>query len=216
MTTKKEDKLICHSTLRRRGWTDSIVKLFKLVPDKTVNNPYYSCASDMKLYKLKRIERLEKTEKFQDALKKVEKRREGGRKAAERKVQKANERMNSITLYFPDESFGAIIKSAIDHYNDYHEEKGDDRYIILSKFREPTDEDIEFLQRIVLNYLRHCCTDYDSTLYDIKECRIGEWERYCLHDTLREYIEGEAIKKYPELELDKFGDWLREQGREAA
>lgn len=224
---KKKEQFICLSTLKHRGWTDSIIKQFKLVPDKTVDNPYYSCASDMKLYKLKRIERLEKTEKFQEALKKVEKRREIGRLGAIRRQelfeQSAQEERESIIndtefdfYYFGGLKFTLydIIDEAIKQYDDYHAERGDYKYISTDwthRFNDATDGEIAFLRRIILNYIRHCCTNYEQLLYG-----INYNNKNVMCDVLKEHIEEEAIKQYPELAIDKFGGWLREQGREAA
>ena len=33
-------------------------------PDKTVQNPYYRCAAEMKLYNIEKVERIEKYKRF--------------------------------------------------------------------------------------------------------------------------------------------------------
>jgi hypothetical protein len=42
-----------------RGWTDGLIKSFRLQPDKEVSNPRYRKAPARKLYDLGRVEKLE-------------------------------------------------------------------------------------------------------------------------------------------------------------
>ena len=49
------------SSLKDRGWTESIIKKMGVEPDKEEGDPHYRCAAPMKLYDVRRIESSEAT-----------------------------------------------------------------------------------------------------------------------------------------------------------
>lgn len=59
----EKKKYICYSTLVHR-WNKKLVERFFNEPTKIVRNPYYACASPMKLYDLDKVERIEKYKRF--------------------------------------------------------------------------------------------------------------------------------------------------------
>lgn len=82
---KKDDlvKYITKSTLKTRGWTDSLIKHFLPKPHKNKKNPHYSCAAPMCLYSLYIVEIIEKTEEFCIKFEKVKKRKLGAKKRSQ-------------------------------------------------------------------------------------------------------------------------------------
>lgn len=65
----KKKEYICYSTLVSR-WNRKLVEKFFNEPTKVVRNPYYACASPMKLYDLERVKKIENYKRFQKNLKK--------------------------------------------------------------------------------------------------------------------------------------------------
>ena len=58
MAKQPQEERICLSTLKSRGWTDSLIK--KHLPEPMlVTNPHYTRAPEMKLWYLSEIERIE-------------------------------------------------------------------------------------------------------------------------------------------------------------
>jgi hypothetical protein len=80
--------LITLSTLRQRGWNDTLIRHYQLVPDKEVKNPHYRSGPPMKLYAVSRIEPLEKEATFQSVLSKRSARRSSAAKAVNTKKEK--------------------------------------------------------------------------------------------------------------------------------
>ena len=147
----KKKIFICNSELKKRGWTEGLIKKFLPKPDETKTNPIVKSSAPMKLYKIKRVERIEKSEKFINEMESISKRKLAARRAVETKTAKTIEWANSIKINVPSIDKDKLLRKAIYHYNQYH-----DTYI------GSIDED--FANRISTNYIRHECTNYDRVL----------------------------------------------------
>lgn len=152
---------------------------------------------------------------------------------AENSIKAIYSCVDETEIKIPDENkfdLFDIVNEAIYHYN---EDKREEPHSFYSdKYCQPideedediedisidwtrqygnsTDEDIECLRRVILKFLRRYCTDYDWRLGYILTHFSSSLTRQGLL-ALKNHIEEEAIKKYPELEEEKFGEWLREQ-----
>jgi hypothetical protein len=147
----KEKIFFCSSELKRRGWTEGMIKKFLPKPDETKTNPIVKCAAPMKLYKIKRVERIEKSEKFIKAMESISKRKAAARKAVETKTAKTIEWANSIKFNVPTFNRDKLQKKAIYHYEQFHD-------TCVGSI------DDEFAARISTNYIRHECTNYERVL----------------------------------------------------
>lgn len=72
---KQKEKHICLSTLKDRGWTQSLIHQL-LPPPKLVRNPHYSCAPEMKTWPLSIVEEAETNPVFVEAFKKKQERKQ--------------------------------------------------------------------------------------------------------------------------------------------
>ena len=120
MNENAKKQYLSLSSLKQRGWTESIIKNMSLTPDKEKVNPHYKCTSPMKLYDLGKIEALEKTEKFMLLFEKSQKRKKSATKAVETKMQKMKEYIHSIEIELPECEKEIVYSKAIEHYNEYH------------------------------------------------------------------------------------------------
>jgi hypothetical protein len=75
--------------LKRRGWTDALIKRFMPTSDGTQPNPNYpSAAHPVKLYKLARVEKIESSSEFADHKRKADLRKLSAKKGVETKSAK--------------------------------------------------------------------------------------------------------------------------------
>ena len=156
----KDCTYISLSSLKSRGWTESIIKRYALQHDKEAVNPYYRSASPIKLYELHKIEAIEATEEFKELQSATLKRKEAAKKAAETKLQAMKDYVHSIEIQMPKMSREQVFRKAVAHYNDLWECRGrDDKYI--SDYRVL---DNKTLERITANMIRHSMTDYEDVL----------------------------------------------------
>ncbi|AKB75785.1 hypothetical protein MSLAZ_2524 [Methanosarcina lacustris Z-7289] len=185
-----EVEYINKSTLKERGWTDSIMKEMKLLPDKEVPNPHYPNATPMKLYHIKRIEELENTEQFRNLIAKCRSRK-GKKVTAEsvhRKLYSYVETVEIEVEYVPDIK---LTEDEISLYYLVHESNRDEVATIYS------DEDLD---RIHWNYILDNLTNYNDILVEIeRHAGIAEIYLY-LENRVRDRIieKWEAMSKIQE------------------
>lgn len=165
---KKKAKVKKHFTksdLKLRGWTESAIKKFKLVPDEEKTNPMYSSAPPMKLYLIAKVKRKEKTKGFQEWAQESQKRKESAMKAVSKRRTSTIEKVNETEFFIPKIDKDHLIKLACKSYNRHR------RMIELEYGRDYTpatkDSDPEFLNRICVNYLRHNASTYEAKLKSI-------------------------------------------------
>ena len=160
LTMSKDCTYISLSSLKDRGWTESIIKKMGVEPDKEEVNPHYRCAAPMKLYDVRRIESIEATDEFRTLYNTAFKRRMAAKKAADTKMQAMKDYVHSIEIKMPNLSREQVFRQAVAHYNDLWNWRGRyDKHI--SDYRSL---DIETLERITANMIRHSMTDYDGVL----------------------------------------------------
>lgn len=69
-------RLITKSSLKRRGWTDGMIKLFFNKPTQVVPNPHYSTSYPMKLYSITQVKRIERGNEFLEYTRRIANQRE--------------------------------------------------------------------------------------------------------------------------------------------
>ena len=159
-----------------RGWTDSLLKLFLPEPDVITENPNYKKGPPMLLFNLEKIEAIEKTEEFKAKQAGTTKRKQAAEKAVETKLKKMEEHLNKIIIKVPVLQREQLIKKACNHYNNMQREReSEGRY--TSGMDADKDSDLKFLERICVNYLRHCLTSYEHQLNKISG-KVGFGEGY--------------------------------------
>ena len=185
----------------KRQWTDSLIKKFLGKPDKLSKNPHYACAAPVNLYDLERVIAVENTAEFKEAIAISKVRSLKAKEVANKVVKQKTTNLcqfvlENTELYLPNLSKEELIKKACKHYNWNKSEW------LISRNREseefipatPNSPGV-FLKRIVLNYLRHECSDYEGVL-DYTTGKVGKFEAY---DKIRDKLEIEIFNKYPWL-----------------
>lgn len=206
MKTKVEKILmITKSRLKsERGWTDKLIKEFLPAPDLTQPNPHYKSGPRMMLFNMDRIETIEQTDKFKEQQESASKRKEAAKKAVETKLQQLREWLNTVQIHVPVLDRAKLIKQACDHYNDMQEWREDNGRTTCG-MKATADSDQKFLERICVNYLRHCLTKYEKHLDDMSG-NVGFGEGY-------EEIRCKIFSKISENYLWLADECKRQQGR---
>ena len=173
--------------LKENGWTVGAINKFLGNPDTTKPNPMFKSSAPMALYDSERVESVEKTEDFLKWKEKRDSKKDIYEKAVQTKKAKVLKEVASWSIDVP--KVNNLLKKAINHYNDFKASIGDyDLY--ASK-----ESDKEFLNRIMVNYIRHMLTNYDDKLDNIYG-KVGVKEAYQL---LNKKIYSEIGKVYPKL-----------------
>ena len=194
MGTNNQIIYLAVSQLKERGWTEAAIKKFLGEEDTTRRNPVYSSASPMRLYKETRVLREEKKKRFiswkekKDALSK--KRSEVAQKIIKKRKQKTFEMVNDIEVKVPKLKYKKLAKLACEHYNDLWSERGRGDKYVFPKYAEE-----DFLNRIIVNYLRHELSDYDYSFFYLRN-QVGKEEAISL---VRKKIFESIQKAYPKL-----------------
>ena len=177
------------SELKQRGWTDGLVKRLLGNPDQQKRNPFYPSKSPMRLYEMRRVERAEGTTEFIEAQKSLGRRRQSARRAVETKLAKLRTKIAGITFHVPRMERGVLEAKACEHYNDRAMERGN--------FDLRADQGCGrvFLDRITVNFVRHCMTKYDGVL-DRLAGTVGIDEEY---EAIRERVLDCIAQAYPRL-----------------
>lgn len=188
---KKE--LLTKTELKQRKWNDRLIESLLGEPDEEKRNPHYRNAPPVKLYSIKRVLRKEKTKKFQAHLSKRDDRETATKKAVETKKRKTAEFIDSIKIELPAFSPSRLLELAKENYN-----SGDDVFSGRKEqlFSLPDwSETDAFRDRIAVNFLRHCATDYDCYLDQLVGL-VGKDSAYLI---LFKKIIDEIAVKYPFL-----------------
>ena len=187
---KTKPTYVTKSTVQQRdaAWTDASIRRLLDPPDRTRPNPHSQSQHPMKLYDLKRVEQVEQSQAFFDWKQASQRRRASARQAAVHKRDRALEWVEALKIKIPKMPNRKLVKRACDSYNE------------MSIFQDTPrtahpDDDIRFLRRITLNYIRHELTDYEEHLVDLFGV-VGKADAY---NRLKERIYKCAIARYPWL-----------------
>lgn len=152
----KSDKFLIKSKILSRGWTESGIKRFLKTPDDERPNPYNKQGAPMQLYLLERVEAIEATSEFQEWRAKAQKRRAAAKKGAETRKSKSLKSIEQVIIKVEVLELDQVQKRAIDSYN------------ARSDNLASAASDLDFLDRITVNYIRHNLTSYDHMLDFVK------------------------------------------------
>lgn len=178
--------------LKSRGWTDKLINLFLPLPDKTLQNPNYRRAPDMRLYFIEKVLEIESSEEFIIQKEITELRKNSAKKAVKTKTDKIIEAANQFTVVLEPIELDKIYDLAIQSYNDFNLCKGNyDSWASI-------DSDKEFLNRITVNYLRHNSTPYENRLDD-NFGLVGKREAYII---IKNKVLLAIANTYPELKQE--------------
>jgi hypothetical protein len=191
-----EEKMITKASLKERGWTEKLISLFLPVPDLEKPNPMYrNAGAPMRLFILTKVEALEETEEFKKEKEKAEKRKLSSKKAIRTKLEKLQLLLETIEISLPVLNKKTLIKRACNNYNNMQRQRANQGRSHHSYPASSTSEE-SFLNRICVNHLRHCLTNYEELLNDISG-KVGFSVGY---SDIRDKIFKKIIELYPWLE----------------
>ena len=191
-TDKKEaaPQYITKTGLKERGWTDTMIRDFLADPDKYGQNPYYRSGADIQYYALSRIEAAEQSQAWQERSEAARRRRSAAEKATQTKTQRlidSLEEKEKIDVPIMDKD--RLIKFACDSYNDFQMSRGNYE---MSASKNSTHA---FLERLMVNYLRHELSDYEYELYEVRG-KVGKRKAY---EFINNKVYEAIIEAYPYL-----------------
>jgi hypothetical protein len=190
----------------KRGWTQTLVMKFAPEPDLTRTNPHYHSGPRMRLYRLRRIEEIEASAAFVAAQSANARRRTGAKQGIQTKLAKLEAYLKTLRVSVPRLAEERLIRRACESYNSWNADRIDT--LVATPQSEP-----EFLNRLVVNFLRHELSTYDEELERIAG-KVGAANGYFeLNHLIYAAIKG----AYPSLveECDRQLSWkfgLADQG----
>jgi hypothetical protein len=197
---KDTTPMITKSRLKsERGWTDKLLKMFLPNPELEKPNPNYRSGPPMQLFSLERIEAIEQTEEYKTQRGITAKRKEAAERAVETKWEKTQQYLDAIEIKIPILDRAKLVERACRHYNNMQDWRAaEGRY--TPDLRATPDSDAKFLERICVNYLRHCHTKYEDHLAEMSG-KVGVDGGY---EEVRHKVFAEIAVKY---------EWLAEECR---
>lgn len=163
--------------LKRRGWTEALIREFMPVPDDTVKNPWYRSAPPIRLYLHIKVAQIEQSEEFKAKAAQAKVRKDRAKKSVSTKLEKMHAEIEAMAFKVPDLDRDTLIERACDHYNDHK------LTLLIERGYEYTpatpESDTHFLQRITVNYVRHELTPYERRLA-ARYGKVGAREAYDL------------------------------------
>jgi hypothetical protein len=165
------------------------------VKTKQVNNPHYSKMTATLVSRADIKDNLGSLQRSSEEQTKLEKRSIVGRRVAEKKRDDLLDWVERLQVKVRRyETKEALTEAACRHYNELWAERDDGRGRYDDKHASPSD-DVEFLNRITMNFLRHDCSGYERYL-DSVAGKTGAPEARAL---LREKINKKILEQYPFL-----------------
>lgn len=138
----------------------------------------------MKLYRQDRVERIEASVQFLEAKQKADARKQSSRKAVVTKWEKMQDYLDELTIEVPQMEKAVLIKAAQENFYS----------LGLPDGATPS------IERMCVNFLRHCGTKYESELAKIAGKTGAKDAYYCIKQQVLDAIEIQY-------------DWLAEECR---
>lgn len=179
--------------LKRRGWTDSLIKEFSPSPDDTTPNPWYRSAPPIRLYLKDRIASIEASSDFQEQIKLIRRRKQAAARAVNTKLDRLRQQIEAWQPSVPRLEMGELIERACESYNSHKLDLLIERGYDYTPATPESDE--AFLDRITVNYLRHNLTSYERKLAR-QYCKVGVRQSYVM---ISRRIFTAISSVYPEL-----------------
>ena len=194
--------LISKSKILERGWTEGLMnKFLKDIDPELRINPFYKSAPPMKMYEEGLIQEIEETPEFQEALVKSERRKKSAQKAIETKKKTTFEQTQKAIQDIHVKLLDAdkLRSNTFYHIRQHNYERDD-------YDSNPEEASEETIQRWMVNYIRHCLTQYDKAL-DANFGKVGSSKAYlklklAVLDKIAEaypYLKGECNRQKQRL-----------------
>ena len=183
---------ICYSSLKSRGWSDSLIQ--KLLPEPCKRpNPYYRSAAPMRLWPEAVVLEIEKSVIFQCHKKTHDKLSRSLKKTNEKKRQKLREWAETIPIKIPLIFADDLRKRTVEDKQRWHDYLAIERGVV----KDPAcNADDLTIARWQVNYLRHHhASNYERDL-ELLYGQVGKDQAYHI---LKKRILTKIADVYPRL-----------------
>ena len=177
----EDDAILDKSDLKRRGWTERAINEFLSEPDPYI--PTIRGREPIHLYSASRIKNIEQSEGFRAWYLK---------EGAQLDVDDALWWAENVEIEIPNVDINQIKGKAIKSYN-MRRRKGAKKI----KSRRPVKP--EFMQRILVNYIRHKLVNYEELLRENSLRQNGSYEAY---QVIARRVLTAIAETWPSLELE--------------
>ena len=168
--------------IKQMGFTDSIIKTLNIVPTEIKPNPHNK-KNFMKLYSEEYIDTILKSSEFVNLVGKNINRRLGALKSTNTKVEKLMRDIDNLNITI--KRIENVELLALHQYNEYN----------ITQLRlANVKDDVRFLDRLCVNYIRHELTNYDNSL-DFTVGRVGKYKAF---NRINEKIYTRIKEVYPQ------------------
>lgn len=175
----------------------SLAKQRHLEPKGSYSNPYFLSGPPCPLWDPKDVRRIQRSQWFARAKSTYEKQQIAAGKAVATKAQKMQDYLNALEITVPSISLDDLTIQASEHYNDLQVGRGtlQDGRGTFDIERASPQSDPEFLERIMVNYLRHELSSYEEELEHVFG-KVGQSEAL---DEIRDKVYRAISTAYPSL-----------------
>lgn len=198
------NELITQTSLLNRGWTKSLMNKYYPKPSQLRNNPMGRSLAKVKLYDRQEVSRIEQTEAFKNDLAKAKKRSNSMVYLNEQKRQGLLQQIDEMALSVKVLKNDVLVKNAIKYYNDFQRMNGNLECELAS-----TESDMNFLKRIIVNYIRYELTCYDQAINGLLG-KVGKKEGFI---RLSRRIYQKIAENYPEYAEESYNQLQQKEQR---
>jgi hypothetical protein len=182
-----KEEFICKTDIiKKRNWTDSLIKKYLPEPDLYKPNPNYRSGSPMRIYLTQRVIDIEKCAQFQIDFQKSLKRKQRSNEVIQVRKQNLMNEVKHAEIRVKRLDYRTLLRLSIKHYNSWNFMRN---YIVQDEIDEKTKN------RLMVNYLRHQMTSYDSILSELYS-KVGKTDAY---ELLNRRVYDVIGNKYPAL-----------------
>ena len=168
--------------IKQMGFTDSIIKTLNIIPTEIKPNPHNK-KNFMKLYSEDYIDTILKSSEFVNLVGKNINRRLGALKSTNTKVEKLMRDIDNLNIRIKKVENVELL--ALRQYNEYN----------ITQLRlANVKDDVRFLDRLCVNYIRHELTNYDNSL----DFTVGKVGKYKAFNRINEKIYTKIKEVYPQ------------------
>ena len=185
------DEFVTAPELRDGGWTEAMVREFLGEPDDTYVNPHWRSGPPGRLWLRSRVNQVMASPEWRDRRVAARKRRRSSAKAVETKRAKLQQYAENVEIVVPVLPVDRLVRGAIASYNTAERRERDG-------FHASIFSDLDFLDRICRNYLRHEITHYEHELAIIYG-KVGVDSAYA---EIKARVMDEIDAAYPTLQAD--------------
>lgn len=168
--------------IKQMGFTDSIIKTLNIIPTEIKPNPHNK-KNFMKLYSEEYIDTILKSSEFVNLVGKNINRRLGALKSTTTKVERLMRDIDNLNITI--KRIEKLELLALHQYNEYN----------ITQLRlANVKDDVRFLDRLCVNYIRHELTNYDNSL----DFTVGKVGKYKAFNRINEKIYTRIKEVYPQ------------------